>query len=134
MRQEFVLLRGRLRLGELRNPWLTGMFAVPLTLGVVWALWCRDLAREVAWHVRNQATSPLPPAVLALIPGVHFYMIYKLTKLVIEMEAQNKYRSVSVFAALIFGIFPPFALAYLQDAANRHWMLHVRHAVVKRAA
>jgi hypothetical protein len=133
MRQEYVLLRGRLRLGKLRNPWLTGLVAVPLSLGVVWAFWCRDLAREAAWHVRNQATSPLPPAILALIPGLHFIMIYKLAKLMIEMEAQNKYRSVSVFAALIFGIFPPFALAYLQDAANRHWLLHVRHAVVKRA-
>lgn len=130
--QGYFLARGRLRLGKLRNPWMSAFIGLPLTLFTYFAVWYRDLGREVAFHSKSEGKSPLPPFILAIVPGVHFYMIYKLAKLMTDMEAQNKYRSVSPWVATVFGCFPPFALAYLQDAANRHWMLHTRHTLVKK--
>ncbi len=132
--QGYFLARGRLRLGKLRNPWVTAFVGLPLSIGVYWALWFTETAREVAFHTRNEGRSPLPSGYLALIPGVHFFMIYKLAKLVSEMEAQNKYRSVSPGVAALFGVFPPFALAYIQDAVNRHWLMHTKHTLVKKRA
>lgn len=132
--QEYFLARGRLRLGKLRNPWISAFVGMPLTLGFYWAFWLRDLGREVAFHARNADKSPLPPMLLAFVPIMHMVMAYQLAKLIIEMEAQNRYRSVSPTVAALFAIFPPFAMAYLQDAANRHWMLHVKHSMVKKKA
>lgn len=130
--QEYFLARGRLRLGKLRNPWISAFVGVPLTLGVYWAVWMRDLSREVGMHARNTDKGVLPPAFLAMIPIMHMVMTFKLAKLIVEMEAQNRYRSVTPWVAAMFSIFPPFAMAYLQDAVNRHWLLHVKHAMVKK--
>lgn len=132
--QGYFLARGRLRLGKLRNPWLTAFVGLPLTLFTYLAFWYGEIAREVSFHSRSDGKSPLPPGFLALVPGVHFYMIFRLAKLVEDMEAQNKYRSVSAWVATLFAVFPPFALAYLQDAANRHWLLHTKHTLVKKRA
>lgn len=132
--QGYFLARGRLRLGKLRNPWMSAFVGLPLSLFTYFAFWYGELGREVAFHARSDGKSPLPPAFLSIVPGVHFYMIYRLAKLMTEMEAQNKYRSVSPWVATIFGLFPPFALAYLQDAANRHWLLHTKHTLVKKRA
>lgn len=131
--QEFFLQRGRLRLGKIRNPWITGFLGLPASLGAYWAVWYGDLARELAFH--SQAKEPSKAdAWLAIIPIVHLFMIHKLAKAVVAMEGQNQYRSVSPGLAVLFGILPPFALAYLQDAANRHWLLHAKHALAKRRA
>ncbi len=132
MMQGYFLARARLRLGKLRNPWISAFVGLPLSLFTYFAFWYRDLGKEIAYHAKADGQSDLPPAFLAIVPGVHFYMIYRLAKLVTEMEAQNKYRSVSPWVATVFGLFPPFALAYLQDAANRHWMLHTKHTLVKK--
>lgn len=130
--QEYFLARGRLRLGKMRNPWITSFVGLPLTIGTLWAFWMRDVAREVTFHSRNNDKVPMPSHWLSLIPVFHMVMTYKLAKMVVEMEAQNKYRSVSPAVATLFSIFPPFAMAYLQDAVNRHWLLHVRHVVAKK--
>jgi hypothetical protein len=130
--QGYFLARGRLRLGKLRNPWMSAFVGLPLSLFTYFAFWYGEIGREVAFHSRADGKSPLPPAVLAIVPGVHFYMIYRLAKLMTEMEAQNKYRSITPWVATLCGVFPPFALAYLQDAANRHWMLHTKHTLVKK--
>jgi hypothetical protein len=132
--QEFFLQRGRLRLGRLRNPFISGFVGLPFSLGVFWYMWFGDLARESAWHARGTNASPLPPTFLALIPLVHVFMIYKLAQLVSEMETQNHYRNVSPALAAALSIFPPAALAYLQNAANKHWLLHVKHAVARKQA
>lgn len=132
--QEFFLQRGRLRLGKLRNPWLSSFVGLPLSLGFYWAAWFGELAREMAWHARGLPRSPLKPAVLALIPGLHVYMTYRLAQLICEAEVQNKYRSISPGLAALFSLCPPLAMAYLQDAANRHWLMHVRHALAKKRA
>ena len=130
--QGYFLARGRLRLGKLRNPWVTAFVGLPLSLGVYWPVWYSEVAREAVHHSRNSNRSPLPPGVLAMVPILHFFMIFKLAKLVSEMESQNRYRSVSPVIAAVFAIFPPFALAYLQDAVNRHWLLHTKHTLVKK--
>ncbi len=132
MMQGYFLARSRLRLGKLRNPWMSAFVGLPLSLFTYFAFWYRDIGREVSFHARADSMTALPPAFLAIVPGVHFYMIYRLASLMTEMEAQNKYRSVSPWVATVFGLFPPFALAYLQDAANRHWMLHTKHTLVKK--
>ncbi len=134
MMQGYFLARARLRLGKLRNPWMSAFVGLPLSLFTYFAFWYREIGREVSFHARADSQTALPPAFLALVPGVHFYMIYRLASLMTEMEAQNKYRSVSPWVATVFGLFPPFALAYLQDAANRHWMLHTKHTLVKKRA
>ena len=132
--QEYFVARGRLRLGRLRNPWLTGLCGAPLSLGASWAVWLRQLAREVQFHCHNDERSPLPPAGLALIPLLHIYMGVKLAKLVSAMEQQNRYHFVSLKVAGVLAIFPPFLMVYLQAAANRHWLLHARHASLKKKA
>jgi hypothetical protein len=135
--QEYLIQRGRLRLGKLRNPWINAFVGLPATLGVLWAVWMNELAREVTLHCgpgKQKQAMTLPPAFLAMIPGFHVYMTWRLAKLISEMEAQNRYSVVSPGTAAWLALFPPFAMAYLQDAVNKHWLLHVRHTMGGPAA
>lgn len=132
--QEYFLARGRLRLGKLRNPVLTAFLGLPLSLGLLWAAWFHDVSREVAFHENGQTRSTLPPAIFALVPVLHIWMIFKLAKMIAYMESQNKYRATSPAMAAFLAVIPPFALAYLQNALNKHWMLHAKHGLVKRQA
>jgi len=125
--QEYFFIRGRLRLGKIRNPWATAFFGLPLSFGLLWPFWMGSLLKEIFYHSANRVSFPKSIVVMGFVPGLHFYGIYRLAQLVREMEMQNKYKSVSPILAAAFAVFPPFALAYLQDAANRHWLLHARH-------
>jgi hypothetical protein len=131
---EYFLQRGRMRLGKIRQAWLVGFVGMPLSLGVYWFVWFRDMAHELAFHIQNEkeAGTKMPPAIFALVPFVHVFMVFRLAKLLRNMEEQNKYRSVSPKIAALFSLIPPFAMTYLQDAANRHWLLHAKHAAVRR--
>lgn len=126
--QNYFFIRGRLRLGKMRNPWISAFLGVPLTLGIFWLVWMRTFLREVYMHAANHTTIPSSLILASIIPGFHFYAIYKTAELVRAMEAQNGYKSVSPWLAVSFGICPPVAMAYLQDAANRHWILHAQHS------
>jgi hypothetical protein len=125
--QEYFFIRGRLRLGKIRNPWATAFFGLPLSFGLLWPFWMSNLLKEVFYHSANKTNFPKSVVVMGSIPVLHFYGVYRTARLVREMEMQNKYKSVSPILAAAFAIFPPFAMAYLQDAANRHWLLHARH-------
>ncbi len=125
--QEYFFIRGRLRLGKIRSPWATAFFGLPLSCGLLWPFWMGSLLKEIFYHSANRTNFPKSVVVMGFIPGLHFYGVFRLAQLVREMEMQNKYKSVSPFMAATFAIFPPFAMAYLQDAANRHWLLHARH-------
>jgi hypothetical protein len=125
--QEYFFIRGRLRLGNIRSPWATAFFGLPMSLGLLWPFWMSSLLKEVFYHSANRTNFSKSLVVMGFIPGLHFYSVYRTAQLVREMEMQNKYKSVSPILAATFAIFPPFALAYLQDAANRHWLLHARH-------
>ena len=131
--QEYLLLRGRLRLGEIRSPLISAFFLAPLTLCLYWGVWYRDLARELVWHTRHSADQKEMPATwLAWIPIVHVIMAYKLAMLVREAERQNGYKAISPLLAGLFAVIPPLAMAYIQDGANQHWRLHVKHSIIER--
>jgi hypothetical protein len=129
---EYFAMKKQMRLGKLRNPWFSGFLAVPLSVGLFWYFWFRDTAREVSFHGTNVDKSGLPPAILALIPGIHIFMAYKLGAAVRFMEEQNKYKQTSPWLAAMFSIIPPFAVAYLQDAMNNHWMMHVKYSLKRK--
>ena len=131
--QEYTTLRGRLRLGEARNPFVTGGLWFPLSLGLYWGVWFTDLTREVSWHANNTSDHPhMPPAWMAWVPGLHVFATYKLAQAIQSMESQNGYRNASPMLAALFSLLPPFAMVYLQDCVNQHWWLHVRSAVTNR--
>ena len=129
--QEYFLAQPRLRLGKLRNPWLSAFVALPLSVGVYWSLWFAATTQEMRFHSQIaghwEKASPFP-ALLAMIPLLHMYMIYRLAKQLVAMEEQNKYRYTSPILAVSLAILPPLAMAYLQHALNRHWLLHAKHA------
>lgn len=132
--QEYFLQQKRLRLGKIRNPWVTAFVGAPLSLFVYWVVWVAAMNREISWHAKNEHAKSIGLAVLAAIPLVHIFAIYKLASAMRGMEDQNRYGTVSPGVACLFGIFPPFAMAYLQDAANRHWLLHARYSQARTTA
>jgi len=129
---EYFLAKGRLRLGKLRNPWISGFLSLPLSLGAFWVIWIAELTKEVCFHAQTDRKSVFP-AILALIPGLHAVIVYQLAVAVRTMEEQNRYKTVSPALAAAYSFFPPLAVTYLQDAVNRHWMLHVRHSLARKA-
>lgn len=126
--QEYFFVRGRLRLGKIRNPWAAAFFGVPVSVGLFWPYWMQAILKEIYLHATGNTKIPSWLVLASIIPGLHFFAIYKTASLMRAMEMQNRYQSISPTVATLFGIFPPFALAYLQDGANRHWLLHARHA------
>jgi len=126
--QEYFNVRGRLRLGKIRNPWANAFFGLPLSLGFMWSFWMNNLIKEIIYHSASRINTSQSLVLMGLVPGFHLYAVFRLAQLVLEMEMQNKYKSVSPLLATALALFPPFAMAYLQNAANRHWLVHVRHA------
>lgn len=124
-----MMLKGRLRLGDLRSPSLVAFAYTTLTLGVYPLLWFIYVYREIHWHSSNQIGRPSILSALGFaLPVVACLPAYFLAREVARMEQQNHYRSIMPILALILGIFPPFALYYLQCAVNDHWILHVKNA------
>lgn len=126
--QEYFFVRARLRLGKIRNPWAAAFFGVPFSAGLFWPFWMHAILKEIYLHAAGKAKAPVWIVLASVVPGLHLYAIYKTAALMRAMEMQNRYSSISPAVAAMFGLFPPFALAYLQDGANRHWMLHARHS------
>jgi hypothetical protein len=125
--RDYIYAKNHLRLGEIRQPWITGLLTIPLTLGTFWVIWFRDLSLEIAAHTSSQSKSRSYPYWWSAFPLVHILMIYRLARSVREMEEENRYANTIPWLAALLGLFPPLATVYLQSAANRHWFLHVRH-------
>ena len=134
---EYFLARTRLRLGQIRSPWMSGLVGVTLSIGVYWPIWFAAVQKEMLFHTHSVADSKkvnIWHAFLAVVPLLHLYLTYRLAKQVRAMEAQNKYQYTSPALAMALAIVPPLAVTYLQQALNRHWLLHAKHVVVKRRA
>lgn len=160
--QNYLASRNPLRLGELRQAWIAGLLGWPLTLGTYWLVWFRGLAREIREHrtpsqdtnsqgapessesapqsssAPESISSPLspkgdmPPLWLAAVPLVHMYMTYRLALILKGMEEENQYAKTIPWLAALLSLLPPLAMIYLQSQANTHWLLHVRHTMIKK--
>lgn len=125
-----LTLKGRLRLGRISNPWMLSIIKFPLSLGWYWKTWFETAVTECTYHLDDPyAQEKMKRSWKALIPGWHVVMVYRLAKLVLEMEVQNHYRRTSLFTAILTSFFPPLTILYLQNRMNHHWTLHVKHAV-----
>lgn len=125
--RDYIYAKNQLRLGEIRQPWITGLLTIPLTLGMYWVIWFREFSLEIATHTSSRFKSRTYPYWWAAFPLLHLLMIYRLACSVREMEEENRYANTIPWLAALLGFLPPLATVYLQSAANRHWFLHVRH-------
>lgn len=125
----YFALRGRLRLGSIRDPFAPALLNFPLTLGLSSIRNFRVLHQEVLWHVLNAAGNQRLHYWWAILPGLHFILIYKIAKLVALAETENKYRRTSPVLATILALVPPLAMIYLQLALNDHWRRHYCHYI-----
>lgn len=125
--RDYIYAKNQLRLGEIRQPWITGLLTIPLTLGMYWVIWFREFSMEIATHTSSHSKSRTYPYWWSAFPLIHFLMIFRLASSVREMEEENRYAHTKPWLAALLGFFPPLATVYLQSAANRHWFLHVRH-------
>lgn len=128
-RYSHYLLRGRLRLGELKNSFACAWIMMPMTLGIYWFFFLRRSFAELSWHAHN---SFLPKERIrflgmSLIPVLHIWYAFRLAKLMRETEQQNSYRKTKPLWVACLAIVPPLAVFHLQRRMNYHWRLHVNH-------
>jgi hypothetical protein len=121
----------RLRLGELRPPWLVGLVGLPLTFGIGWIFWYRDLNHEVHAHRSRESENDTPSFWWVALPLMHIFMIYRLAISMRDLERENRYESTIPWVAALLACCPPLAVIYLQALANKHWRLHVRFAMAQ---
>lgn len=126
--RDYIYAKTQLRLGEIRQPWVTGLCSIPLTLGVYWVLWFRDFSWEIRAHSSKTSSERNLDYWWSALPLAHIFMTYRLASQMRELERENRYEKTVPWIAALLAIFPPFAVIYLQAAANKHWLLHVRHA------
>lgn len=126
----YLISRGRLRLGNKENPWVQGFLKPVFSLGLSWKAWYEQALIEVTYHLDDpQASERLRGFWGILVPGWHLLLLYRLAKLILQMEVQNRYRNTSPLLSLVLGLAPPLAVVYLQKALNRHWDLHVKQTL-----
>ena len=126
---DYYILRGRLRLGQNRNPFVHGILLMVLTAGLYFPFWLMRSVRELSWHADNTfRPSGRLAMLLSFIPVLHLVAVVHCANVLRRAEEQNRYRATNAWLALFLGIFPPFAMMYLQSKINHHWRLHVKHA------
>lgn len=127
VRYSHYLLRGRLRLGEVRNSFLCAWLLMPLTLGLYWYFWLKRSLADLAWHADNSFETRKMRTWLSIIPGLHIWYCYRLAHLLREAEVQNSYRKTKPLWVAFLSLIPPLAVFHLQRKMNYHWRFHVEH-------
>ena len=122
---KFLDLGKKLRLGTQRDHAFT-VSAFVASLGLYLPFWLRKISKETLWHIYgSHERKIIPPLIFLFIPGLHFFYLAGLVRLISKMEAQNKYKKVSMTKTLICSLFPPLLMVYLQNILNYHWRGHI---------
>ncbi len=120
-----IMFRGRLRMGELSSPFkVAASTLVPFQLPE----WISKYYQEILWHLddahfKKKNVSPW----VGMIPVFNLLVFYRLATAMLAAEIQNNYRSISIFKALFLSFFPPAGVYYLERAAQKHWITHLKH-------
>ena len=121
-----LLLKGRLRLGTIVSPRKEALYCL-LSFGLTGIFWFRRAVFAVVYHLDSPiARRQMKPGWWMLIPGLQTILLYRLAKIVLQMEVQNHYRRTSPLLTMLLACFPPLAIYYLQRALNMHWLKHAR--------
>lgn len=118
-----MMLRGRLKLGRIVNPWSL-VTTIIISLGWGWWKWYQRACNETALHcdlpLRQRSASWL-----VCVPGLHMLSIYRLARSILFMEIRDAYRRTSPLLAALLSLFPLASAYYLQHSLNYHWKSHV---------
>ncbi len=123
----YILLRSRLRLGQVRKGALGPLLSWIFTAGMGSIAAANRIHLEARFHLQGDLVK-LPHRWCAGLPIIAALSLVSLGKLILTLEEQNQYRATSPRVAGLLSIFPPLAIWYLQRSLNRHWYLHVVHA------
>lgn len=128
-----MILRGKLRLGDIKTATSELLFGT-LCAGLNAGFFISRAFGEATWHMNpaaNHKTSKLV-ILLSMIPVLNLIFYKRLADKIQQMELQNNYHSISVPGAVILGLCPPLANAYLQSKLNKHWKLHALSVMQKK--
>jgi hypothetical protein len=127
--QLYLETASRLRLGKITSPFLASCLYLPFSFGGYWWAWFARVSEEVSWHLNGASRMNfILPVWMCMVPGAHLILAYLVARMVRQIEEQNGYQTVNPMWATMFAIFPPFYMALIQSALNRHWRLHVYHS------
>lgn len=127
IQQEYLVQKGRIRLGVVRNSGLLALVFGMLSLGTYFVLWIRKAYYEVQYHLDGTHQKPgFLSSIAILLPFVCAWPLLKLARKVVDMERQNNLQSTTLAVVAMLSFFPPFPVFYLQRKINQHWMAHAR--------
>ena len=131
--QLYLETASRLRLGKIVSPFLASCFYMPFSFGGYWWAWFTRVSEEVSWHLNGSSRMNfILPVWMCLVPGAHLILAYLVARMVMQIERQNGYQTIDPGLATLLAVFPPFYIAHIQSALNRHWRLHVYHGSVQK--
>lgn len=132
LESHYMVLQGRLRLGSMRQLYWECFVKMIFSLGLYFGNWYYRLFGEILLHLDHPLMNKiLRPSLTIWIPGIHCFKLYEMSKYVLQMESQDEQKKTQPLLAFFLGIFPPLAMLYLQQAANRHWLNHVYQEIHK---
>jgi hypothetical protein len=121
----YLTLKGRLRLGQITNTFDVGFINYLFTLSLSSFFWYRRLRQEMTFHIWGKYSRGQVSDILVLVPILNCFKFYSLATMMAKAEEQNQYKKIVPSFVFILGLVPPLAISYLQEMANKHWILHV---------
>ena len=122
-----MTLKGSYRLGlQLSLLKITLNFIA--TLGLYVKFWYDRVTFECVHHLDEPQSFEYDRYKwLILVPGIHIFKFYRLSKTILQMEIRNGYKKTSPFIVFFLSIFPLFGMLYIQNSVNLHWKHHIKN-------
>lgn len=130
----YMLLRGRLRLGQITNNFEAGVLQYFFTLSFSSMFWAKRVRQEMYFHTTGKFKRSSFVEFLHLVPIVNLFCYYSTARMLHRMETQNHYQKTHPWIVFFLALVPPLAISYLQENINKHWMLHVVNVRRKQKA
>ena len=121
----YLTLKGRLRLGQITNTFDVGFINYFFTLSLSSFFWFRSLRQEMTFHIWGKYSRGQCSDFFVLVPLLNCFKFYSLAAMIAKAEEQNQYKKIVPAFVFMLGLVPPLAISYLQEMANKHWILHV---------
>ena len=100
-----------------------------LTFGLYTPFWIGSNLQDLLDHSHKAIYSKyqLFWVYVSFVPILSIISLYKLAKVVREIERQNCYEKISPPLAGLLAAFPPLSTYYIQHAIDRHYLMHQKY-------